>query len=480
MAQLWKSFMEDLAPPQWAERLRREGVTLNCTVDERWLSRHESSKPVESQSARAQLQSREVIRADLNMNLAKETRSTRVAEVELDSDVEFQDSREVQPTRSLADSITVQKVPQVATQETQWPPFQDPRHQVEQSESVESEQIPGSEDGANHTANLLEDVQYFHNATLGYQDAYEALQLQQEELQSRYTQQAQLVQESSEALKAVEEESSMCKQEIRALQDQRDADIQHAVDQAMSHYQEQLSSAQSNLQQRDQEHQWSIQRLQDQVRALQLSLAGQATLPLVAASSSKSGLHQEVFNILPGTVNQQWGAAQYESQDQAFSFHKQVRFEDNESSPELKPGVKLRGGRSSLMLPVINPRLSDISNIPHAPPKFSSTPYRVIPKDRTFDVGPSVPLIDESRYAAMIAAEVSAAVAAQASKEFCRMWDPKITKLRGGYSTDAELMFQSWKSDILANIHDRELDNKAVIQLIKEQTLDNACHEVKF
>ena len=34
--------------------------------------------------------------------------------------------------------------------------------------------------------------------------------------------------------------------------------------------------------------------------------------------------------------------------------------------------------------------------------------------------------------------------------------------------------------DILANIQDRELDNKATIQLIKEQTLDNTCHEVEF
>ena len=60
------------------------------------------------------------------------------------------------------------------------------------------------------------------------------------------------------------------------------------------------------------------------------------------------------------------------------------------------------------------------------------------------------------------------------------MWEPKITKLCGGYSADAELMFWSWQPDILANIQDRELDNKAAIQLIKEQTLDNAHREVKF
>ena len=41
-------------------------------------------------------------------------------------------------------------------------------------------------------------------------------------------------------------------------------------------------------------------------------------------------------------------------------------------------------------------------------------------------------------------------------------------------------MFRSWKSDILANISDRELYNKAAIQLIKEQTLDNARRKVEF
>ena len=62
-----------------------------------------------------------------------------------------------------------------------------------------------------------------------------------------------------------------------------------------------------------------------------------------------------------------------ESQDQAFSFHKQVRFEDNNSSPKLGPEVKLGGGRSALSLPVIPPRLSDISGISHVPRHLSHT-----------------------------------------------------------------------------------------------------------
>ena len=141
--------------------------------------------------------------------------------------------------------------------------------------------------------------------------------------------------------------------------------------------------------------------------------------------------------------------------------------------------MKSGGGRSTLALPVIAPRLSDISTIHHVP-EHSSTPYHAIPGNRTFDIRTEAPLVDDSRNTATIAAEVLAAAAAQASKELHRICEPKITKLRGGYSAVAELMFCSWKSDILAHINDRELDNKVAIQLIKEQTLDNVGRKVEF
>ena len=266
------------------------------------------------------------------------------------------------------------------------------------------------------------------------------------------------------------------------LRNQWEADIQQAVGQAVVQYRDQLSSAQAIQQQRDREHQQSIHRLQEQVRALEVSLAGQATLPSVASSSSQTELRREVFNIVPGTVNTCRGATQYESPDQAFSFQKQVRFEDDHSSPELGPVMNLGEGRPTPTLPVIPLRLSDISGISHPtrPPHYSSTPYRAPIHDHTFDVEPAALMVNESRQVANIAAEVSAAAATQASKEFRRMQEPKITKLKGGYLADAELMFRSWRSDILANIADRELDNKAAIQLIKEQTLDNARREVEF
>ena len=151
------------------------------------------------------------------------------------------------------------RVPQTTTLETNQPSSTGfvSHHTIQSAESGESSQVLDSEEGtgAINTANLIKDVKFYQDAELGYQDAYEALQLQQEKLQHQFTQQAQLVQEASEALLAAEVESLICQQEIIALQDQQNVDIQCAINQAMSQYQDQLSSTQNNLQWKDQEHQ---------------------------------------------------------------------------------------------------------------------------------------------------------------------------------------------------------------------------------
>ena len=122
----------------------------------------------------------------------------------------------------------------------------------------------------------------------------------------------------------------------------------------------------------------------------------------------------------------------------------------------------------------------DQQTLPPTIPR-SSTPHRgKRPRNETFDVSHIPNLTSVPHDAAAIAAEVSAAAAAQASKEFRRMRDPKITKFKGGYSADAELTFRSWRADIITHIQDRELDNKAAIQLIKDMTQDNARREVEY
>ena len=227
MAHLWKSFVDAMALPKRDEWPRREGVTLNHMVGECPLSHHEPSSQAVGQSSRAPSEYQEVMRADLNIPLSRET-SARVAEVDSGSEDEFQDSKETLPPRSLAESIAATRVPQVSTFQTAQPSSLDlTEHHIEQTGPVESLQTPSSVESANatHTANLLEDIKYFHNATLSYQDAYEALQQQQAELQTKFTEQAKLVQEASDALKAVEAESSAKQQEIATLRGQWEADI---------------------------------------------------------------------------------------------------------------------------------------------------------------------------------------------------------------------------------------------------------------
>ena len=71
---------------------------------------------------------------------------------------------------------------------------------------------------------------------------------------------------------------------------------------------------------------------------LEVTSASQANLPSVAMSNPQEecGLHSQIFSYVPGTVNTRRGAAKYDSQDQAFSFsHKQVRFQNGCSSPDL-------------------------------------------------------------------------------------------------------------------------------------------------
>ena len=68
-----------------------------------------------------------------------------------------------------------------------------------------------------------------------------------------------------------------------------------------------------------------------------------------------------------------------------------------------------------------------------------------VPLNQTFNVsGIPVTKVGNAQDDATIVAEVLAAAAAQASKEFQHMWEPKITKLHGRCSADAELIFRSW------------------------------------
>ena len=95
-----------MAPPKHGEQVQGEGVTLNHMVGGHPLSYHEPQNSHAKESgSRVPLECREV-RADPNVDPAREDQNARVEGSNGDSDVEFQDSREVLHPRTLADSIT--------------------------------------------------------------------------------------------------------------------------------------------------------------------------------------------------------------------------------------------------------------------------------------------------------------------------------------------------------------------------------------
>ena len=67
-----------------------------------------------------------------------------------------------------------------------------------------------------------------------------------------------------------------------------------------------------------------------------------------------------------------------------------------------------------------------------------------------------------------------------AGQEFRKLHEPKINKLKGGYSATANLIFQLWLKDINVHVQDRNLTEREAIQLVKDFTAKRACNEVEF
>ena len=177
-------------------------------------------------------------------------------------------------------------------------------------------------------------------------------------------------------------------------QHEHQTEIKRAVHKAVEQYKVQLNAAHSHLQSKDSEHQLMMQKLQDKIQSLEVSLASQANLPSMGVSQSQDGasLHKEVFNFLPGTINKQRGVAQYESKHQTFSFQKQVRFEDRSSIPDLNP-ISTSG-----------------------PSPQASTPYHgLLSANNTFDIS-QISLCGTFQDTATIDVDILAATAVQASK----------------------------------------------------------------
>ena len=67
-----------------------------------------------------------------------------------------------------------------------------------------------------------------------------------------------------------------------------------------------------------------------------------------------------------------------------------------------------------------------------------------------------------------------------AATEFKKLQEPKVATFKGGYSSDASLVFQSWLKDIQVYKLECCLSQQEAIQLVKDYTLEQARREVEY
>ena len=99
--------------------------------------------------------------------------------------------------------------------------------------------------------------------------------------------------------------------------------------------------------------------------------------------------------------------------------------------------------------------------------RFTSTPLRHLEEDRA--KARISPEVYPPGYGMKVAVQ-----------EFCKLHEPKINKLKGGYSATANLIFQLWLKDINAHVEDWNLTEREAIQLVKDFTAERAHDEVEF
>ena len=163
------------------------------------------------------------------------------------------------PSLDLAEQITIHK-PIPVTE-----PNSSPDNTSLSSLPASMQQLQSEmEDTNSEHGDIVQDAQFFQDTVIEYQVAYHSLE-------DKYTQQAVLMKEASEALQASESLASAMQQELLVLQHNHEADTQRAVSNVVLQYQQQLSSAQFH----NRDHQSAIAQLRDQVWTLQLSLASQ-------------------------------------------------------------------------------------------------------------------------------------------------------------------------------------------------------------
>ena len=191
--------------------------------------------------------------------------------------------------------------------------------------------------------------------------------------------------------------------------------------------------------------------------------------PLVEPGDKISDLKTTAFDFVPGTVNTKRGGA--------VNLHEvTILWSKNEDAPPIPPQKHVHF--TSTPRHPVQPNLFDsdddnpITGHPGNP--FIGNPSNPFTQQQVRGHIPVQTTVDTD--ATTIIGNTMSAVAS----EFKKMREPKLAKLKGGITSSASLLFNSWVKDVRAVILERAMSNAEALQLVKDYTEGKARQQVEF
>ena len=220
------------------------------------------------------------------------------------------------------------------------------------------------------------------------------------------------------------------------------------------------------------DHRSQLQELIEEVRQIKISQNQEYdAVNQEPGEDNLARLRDEVVNFVPGTINTRRGAACYDSAEQPFrsldggnpitsKAERHVHFAEDLATSTPK--------RGSLEISSIHPWQNGEGNSVSRPvpaPRRSKTV-----KGNTSKLTVST---DSSQMSGVDASLLLAS-------ELKKFREPKIQTLKGGYSSDATLFFNTWARDIRSVVEERQLTDTEALRLVKDKTESNALKEVYY
>ena len=209
------------------------------------------------------------------------------------------------------------------------------------------------------------------------------------------------------------------------------------------------------------EQQTLLEQVQETQKQVSASVAQKAQPP----RSRLSELQQEAFQYLPGTVNVRCrtGIQHLSRRSQNIPVAGREHFED-----ELAEEATW-GSNHPCHVCFAGSKKGGFTSTPLKPAARVGENYTLLPQQEQARQDLLANTVSPPGYDMQMAV-----------REFHKLCEPKINKLKGGYSATANLIFQSWLKDIRVHVEERNLSQREAIQLVKDFTAERACNEVEF